>query len=64
MRARLLLSAAALAAFGGSLFGGFHLDDYAIFSSGSPRVSSVGRIGSRVPHLAEARENLKRLGAR
>jgi len=38
MRARLLLSAAALAAFGGSLFGGFHLDDYAIFQGGSQRV--------------------------
>ena len=30
-RARLLFRAGALAAFGGSLFGGFHLDDYAIF---------------------------------
>jgi hypothetical protein len=30
MRARLLLPAA-LAAFGGSFFGGFHLDDYGIF---------------------------------
>jgi tetratricopeptide (TPR) repeat protein len=37
MRARLLLAAAALAAFGGSLFGGFHLDDYAIFSGAGPR---------------------------
>ena len=33
MRARFLLLAVALAAFGGSLFAGFHLDDYAIFSS-------------------------------
>jgi len=32
MRARLLLLAAALAAFGGSLGSGFHFDDYAIFS--------------------------------
>jgi tetratricopeptide (TPR) repeat protein len=35
MRARLLLAAAALTAFGGSLVGGFHLDDYAIFSGAS-----------------------------
>ncbi|HUK15347.1 MAG TPA: hypothetical protein VLW65_02995 [Bryobacteraceae bacterium] len=34
MRARLLLLAAALAAFGGSLGSGFHFDDYAIFPSG------------------------------
>lgn len=33
MRARLFLLAAALAAFGGSLVAGFHLDDYGIFSS-------------------------------
>jgi len=32
MRARLLLLAAVLTAFGGSLVAGFHLDDYAIFS--------------------------------
>jgi len=32
MRARLLLLGAALAAFGGSLVAGFHVDDYAIFS--------------------------------
>jgi len=37
MRARFLLLAAALAAFGGSLPGGFHLDDYAIFASAGPR---------------------------
>jgi len=37
MRARLLLCAAALAAFGGSLIGGFHLDDYAIFQGAGPR---------------------------
>ena len=37
MRARLLLLTAALAAFGGSLFAGFHLDDYAIFSDTSQR---------------------------
>ena len=34
MRARLLLLAAALAAFGASLGSGFHFDDYAIFSPG------------------------------
>ena len=33
MRARLLLLAAALAAFGASLGSGFHFDDYAIFSN-------------------------------
>src|SRR5579872_2808386 len=33
MRARLLLLAAALAAFGASLGSGFHFDDYAIFST-------------------------------
>src|ERR1035441_8985864 len=33
MRDRLLLLGAALAAFGASLFSGFHFDDYAIFSS-------------------------------
>ena len=32
MRDRLLLLGAALAAFGASLFSGFHFDDYAIFS--------------------------------
>ena len=32
MRARLLLLAAALVAFGASLGSGFHFDDYAIFS--------------------------------
>src|ERR1041384_8374286 len=32
MRARLLLLAAALAAFGASLASGFHFDDYAIFA--------------------------------
>jgi tetratricopeptide (TPR) repeat protein len=37
MRARFLLPAAALAVFGGSLFGGFHLDDYAIFQGVGPR---------------------------
>jgi hypothetical protein len=37
MRARFLLLAAALAAFGGSLVGGFHLDDYATFSGAGPR---------------------------
>jgi hypothetical protein len=35
MRARLLLLAAALAAFGASLGSGFHFDDYAIFSDPS-----------------------------
>src|SRR5215469_12020676 len=34
MRARLVLLAAALAAFGASLGSGFHFDDYAIFSPG------------------------------
>jgi tetratricopeptide (TPR) repeat protein len=43
MRARLLLLAAALAAFGGSLVAGFHLDDYAIFSD--PLLRSI-----RGPH--------------
>ena len=43
MRARFLLLAAALAAFGGSLFAGFHFDDYAIFSDPLPRVGSVLR---------------------
>jgi len=38
MRARFLLLAAALAAFGGSWLGGFHLDDYAIFAGSGPRV--------------------------
>ena len=37
MRARLLLLGAALAAFGGSLLGGFHLDDYATFAGAGPR---------------------------
>src|SRR5689334_20583556 len=32
MRTRLLLAAAALIAFGGSLFSSFHFDDYAIFA--------------------------------
>ena len=32
MRERLILAAAALAAFGGTLAGGFHFDDFAIFS--------------------------------
>jgi len=35
MRARLLLAAAALAAFGASLGSGFHFDDYAIFDGAS-----------------------------
>src|ERR1017187_4108376 len=35
MRARLLLAAAALAAFGASLVSGFHFDDYAIFDGAS-----------------------------
>jgi tetratricopeptide (TPR) repeat protein len=37
MSARFLLLAAALAAFGGSLVGGFHLDDYATFSGAGPQ---------------------------
>jgi len=41
MRARLLLAAAALAAFGASLVSGFHLDDYAIFD-GPAHVSAAG----------------------
>jgi len=44
MRARLLLLGAALLAFGGSLFAGFHVDDYAIFSL--PLLRSL-----REPHL-------------
>src|SRR5581483_4170435 len=40
MRARLLLLAAALAAFGASLGSGFHFDDYAIFSD--PVLTSSG----------------------
>ena len=41
MRARLLLAAAALAAFGASLFSGFHFDDYAIFD-GASHASAAG----------------------
>jgi len=41
MRARLLLAAAALAAFGASLFSGFHFDDYAIFD-GPAHTSAAG----------------------
>jgi tetratricopeptide (TPR) repeat protein len=41
MRARLLLAAAALAAFGASLVSGFHFDDYAIFD-GPAHVSAAG----------------------
>lgn len=37
MRARLLLLAASLAAFGGSLDGGFHLDDYATLAEAGRR---------------------------
>jgi tetratricopeptide (TPR) repeat protein len=37
MRARLLLLAAGLAAFGGSLVAGFHLDDYATFTETLPQ---------------------------
>jgi hypothetical protein len=40
MRARLLLLAAALVAFGASLGSGFHFDDYAIFSD--PALTSLG----------------------
>ncbi len=40
MRARLLLLAAALVAFGASLGSGFHFDDYAIFSD--PNLTSAG----------------------
>jgi protein O-mannosyl-transferase len=43
MRARLLLLAAALAAFGASLGSGFHFDDYAIFSM--PLSASLRRPG-------------------
>jgi tetratricopeptide (TPR) repeat protein len=43
MRARLLLAAAALIAFGASLGSGFHFDDYAIFNDISPaRVLTLG----------------------
>jgi tetratricopeptide (TPR) repeat protein len=52
MRARLFLLGAGLAAFGGSLFAGFHLDDYAIFSSSF--LKSAGGLarmwGWRTPH--------------
>ncbi len=41
MRARLLLAAAALAAFGASLFSGFHFDDYVIFQD-APLASASG----------------------
>ena len=41
MRARLLLAAAALAAFGASLVSGFHFDDYAIFDAAN-RASASG----------------------
>ena len=41
MRARLLLAAAALAAFGASLVSGFHFDDYAIFD-GPAHASAAG----------------------
>jgi len=41
MRARLLLAAAALAAFGASLVSGFHFDDYAIFD-GANHASAAG----------------------
>ena len=39
MRARLLLLAATLLAFGASLASGFHFDDYAIFSD--PNLASA-----------------------
>ena len=42
MRARLLLAAAALAAFGASLVSGFHFDDYAIFADPLCRPASAG----------------------
>src|SRR5437763_17129267 len=45
MRARLLLLAAALIAFGASLASGFHFDDYAIFSD-SALVTASGRMGA------------------
>ena len=65
MRARLLLLAGALAAFGASLGSGFHFDDYAIFSGPIPR-SGTGLAPSRRalkldPNLTEARENLAKL---
>jgi tetratricopeptide (TPR) repeat protein len=41
MRARLLLAAAALAAFGASLVSGFHFDDYAIFDDAHHAAASV-----------------------
>src|SRR4051794_34880885 len=44
MRARLVLLAVALAAFGASLDSGFHLDDYAIFSD-SALISTAGWTG-------------------
>lgn len=75
MRARLLLAAAVLAAFGGSLFAGFHLDDYAIFSDTLPnwwRASRPltdltfwlnGRIGGQEPAGYHAVNLLLHLGA-
>src|SRR5437763_2572420 len=45
MRARLLLLAAALIAFGASLASGFHFDDYAIFSD-SALVTASGWMGA------------------
>ena len=45
MRARLLLAAAALAAFGASLVSGFHFDDYAIFDGANhASAASLGAI--------------------
>jgi len=45
MRARLLLAAAALAAFGASLVSGFHFDDYAIFDGANhASASSLGAV--------------------
>jgi tetratricopeptide (TPR) repeat protein len=50
MRARLLLLAGALAAFGASLGSGFHFDDYAIFSD------PILRSSSGLAHLFDLRQ--------
>jgi len=50
MRARLLLLAGALAAFGASLGSGFHFDDYAIFSD------PILRSSSGLTHLFDLRQ--------
>ena len=53
MRARLLLLAAALVAFGASLGSGFHFDDYAIFAD--PALTSPRRLARGVARCAQTR---------